>query len=248
MYHHICQLLSLLPQQSLVLGHVLHQPVIPAVKNTELAARDRHYGAQQPPGSRLLLLLQLHGSEVISVGAEHDHLQHLAGSSREQLSALVKLQHLEERTSEQDLPLVLDVGQLADVHSADRGHNVAGKPSPVEGEVFFVQPDDMDLHQHEPSGLVRLQGEETLSLGSVHAGRDKSQRDGDVACVDGSIRQSSELEEVVLGTTDATLHLPLEVLERRVLEVVVVEVDVQQLYQEHRCSDDVVALGAVVLS
>ena len=106
----------------------------------------------------------------------------------------------------------------------------------------------MDLHQHEPSGLVRLQGEEALSLGSVHAGRDKSQRDGDVALVDGSIRQSSELDEVVLGKTDATLHLPLVVLERRVLEAVVVEVDVQQLHQEHRCSDDVVALGAVVLS
>ena len=85
-------------------------------------------------------------------------------------------------------------------------------------------------------------------MGSVHAGRDKSQRDGDVALVDGSIRQSSELDEVVLGKTDATLHLPLVVLERRVLEAVVVEVDVQQLHQEHRCSDDVVALGAVVLS
>ena len=27
---------------------------------------------------------------------------------------------------------------------------------PVEGQVFFVQPDDVDLHQHEASGLVRL--------------------------------------------------------------------------------------------
>ena len=247
MDHVGCQLLSLFPEQSLVLGLVLHQPVIPAVKNTELAARDRHHGAEHPPGSLLLLLLQLHGSEVISVAAERDHLQHLAGSSREQLSTLLKLQLLEERTSEQDLPLVLDVGQLVDVHSADGGHDVAGKP-PVEGELFFVQPDDVDLHQHETSGLVRLQGEEALSLGSVHAGRGKSQRHGDVALVDGSIRQSSELEKFVLGTTDATIHLPLEVREQRVLEAVVVEVDVQQLHQQHRCSDDVVALGAVVLS
>ena len=192
MDHHGCQLLSLLPEQSLVLGLVLHQPEIPAVKNTELAAP---------------------GRTDLGAGC-----------------------------------LVLDVGQLADVHSADGGHDVAGKPSPVEGEVFFVQPDDVDLHQHEPSGLVRLQGEEALSLGSVHAGRDKSQRDGDVALVDGSIRQTSELDEVVLGKTEATLHLPLVVLERRVLEAVVVEVDVHQLHQEHRCSDDVVALGAVVLS
>ena len=208
--------------------------MIPAVKNTELATRDRHHGAEEPPGSLLLLLLQLQGSEVISVGAERDHLQHLAGSSREQLSALLKLQLLEERTSEQDLPLVLDVGQFVDVHSADGGHNVAGKPSPVEGQVFFAQPDDVDLHQHEPSGLVRLQGEEALSLGSVHAGRGKSQRHGDVALVDGSIRQSSELEKFVLGTTDATIHLPLEVREQRVLEAVVVEVDVQQLHQQTR--------------
>ena len=43
------------------------------------------------------------------------------------LSALVKLQHLEERISEQDLPLVLDVGQLVDIHSADGGHNAAGE-------------------------------------------------------------------------------------------------------------------------
>ena len=135
-----------------------------------------------------------------------------------------------------------------DVHGADGGHDAAGKLSPAEGQVFFVQPDDVDLHQHEPSGLVRLQGEEALSLGSVHTGRDKSQRDGDVAFVDGSIQQSSELEEVVFGKTDATVHLPLEVPVRRVLEAVVVEVDVQQLHQEHRCSDDVVALGAVILS
>ena len=155
-HHHGYQLLSLLPEQSLVLGLVLHQPMILAVKNTELAARDRHHGAEEPPGSLLLLLLQLQGSEVISFGAERDHLQHLAGWSREQLSALLKLQLLEERTSEQDLPLVLDVGQLVDIHSADGGHDVAGKPSPVEGEVFFVQPDDVDLHRHEPSGLVRL--------------------------------------------------------------------------------------------
>ena len=51
-------------------------------KTTELAARDRHHGAEEPPGSRFLLLLQLHGSEVISVSVEIDHLQHLAGSSR----------------------------------------------------------------------------------------------------------------------------------------------------------------------
>ena len=82
-------------------------------------------------------------------------------------------------------------------------------------------------------------------MGSVHAGRDESERGGDVAFVDGSIRQSSELEEVVLGKTDATIHFPLE---RRLLEAVVVEVDVQQLQQEHRCSDDVVVLCAVVLS
>ena len=84
-------------------------------------------GAEQHPGSRLLLLLQLHGSEVSSVGVDHDHLQHLAESSREQLSALVKLQHMEERISEQDLPLVLDVGQLVDIHSADGGHDAAGE-------------------------------------------------------------------------------------------------------------------------
>ena len=113
-------------------------------------------GAEQHPDSRLLLLLQLHGSEVSSVGVDHDHLQHLAGSSREQLSALVKLQHLEERISEQDLPLVLDVGQLVELHSADGGHDAAGELSPVEDPVFFIQPDDVDVHQHEPNGLVRL--------------------------------------------------------------------------------------------
>ena len=100
-------------------------------------------GAEQHPGSRLLLLLQLQGSEVSSIGVDHDYLQHLAGLSQEQLSSLVKLQHLEERISEQDLPIVLDVGQLVDIHSADGGHDAAGKLSPVEGQVFFVQPDDV---------------------------------------------------------------------------------------------------------
>ena len=120
----------------------------PGTNEHRSAPRDRHHGAEQPPSSRLLLLLQLHGSEVSSVGVDLTISSTSLGLPRAAL-ALVKLQHLEERISEQDLPLVLDVGQLS-------------------GQVFFV-------HTH-------------------------------TAFVDGSIQHSSELEEVVFGKTDATMH------------------------------------------
>ena len=122
--HHGC--LQLVPQQSLVLRLVLHQPVTQALTNTDLhrvtvtmvpnslraAASCCSCSCREVRCPLLELTMTISSTSL--------------GRPERQLSALVKLQHLEERISEQDLPLVLDVGQLVDIHGADGGHDVAG--------------------------------------------------------------------------------------------------------------------------